>query len=117
MTIEVTVDATGAVVCNPEKKSKPKGKSTITWKLKTPGYDFVDMQFLEPQPAGGIFSNKKVKPDKITLDDDNPGGTVAVEYPYAITVVATSMKSERVTSSGLRAPETTRSPVIRNEPT
>jgi len=116
MTIKVAVDATGAVVCNPEIKSKSKGKGTITWELKTSGYDFVDMQFLDPQPAAGIFSNKVVKPNKITLDDNNPGGSVAVDYPYAITVVATSAKSDRMASSSLRSPETTRSPIIRNDP-
>jgi len=117
MAIEVTVGSTGAVTCVPEKKSKRKGKGTITWELKTSGYDFLDMQFLDPQPAPGIFSNKVVKANKITIVDDNPGGTVAVEYPYLITVVAQSSKSARMASSSLRAPETTRSPVIRNEPT
>jgi len=116
MAIKVTVDATGAVICDPETKSKSKGKGTITWELKTSGYNFVDMRFLDPQPAAGIFSNKVVKPNKITIDDDNPGGTVAVDYPYVISVVATSAESGRMASSSLKSPETTRSPVIRNDP-
>jgi hypothetical protein len=33
-----------------------------------------------------------------------------------ITVVATSAKSDRMASSSLRSPETTRSPIIRNDP-
>ncbi len=116
MAIKVTVDATGVVTCDPETKSKSKGKGTITWELKTSGYNFVDMQFLDPQPAAGIFSNKDVKANKITIEDDNPGGPVAVDYPYVITVVATSVESGRMASAGLKAPETTRSPVIRNDP-
>lgn len=116
MTIKVTVDATGAIVCNPKIKSKSKGKGTITWEMKTSGYDFVDVNFLDPQPAPGIFSNKIVKPKQMTIDDNNPGGSAAVDYPYAITVVAKPAKSDQMASSSLRSPETTRSPIIRNDP-
>lgn len=116
MTIKVTVGVDGAV-CDPEIKSKHKGKTTITWELKTSGYNFVNMQFLDPQPASGIFSNKIVKPNKITIEDNNPGGTVAVDYPYAITLVPQSAASGHKAESGLKAVIATGSPVIRNEPT
>ena len=117
MTIRITVDSGGNVIYDPQVKSKNKGKTTITWELKTSGYNFTDMRFLDPQPADGIFSNKVVKTNKITIDDDNPGGTVAVDYPYVITVVAQAATPGKQAGPGIKSVIGTSSPVIRNEPT
>ena len=118
MTIKVTVDATGVVICDPVRKVKGKGKGTITWELKTSGYDFVDMHFEDPQPPAGIFSNKVVKKNKITIDDDVKAGTPAVDYTYVITV---TKESKTPTKTAMRTAstslESSGKAIIRNEPT
>jgi hypothetical protein len=113
MTIDVTVDANGAVICDPKKKVKGKGKGTITWDLKTKGYKFVGLVFEEPPPTAGVFSNPIVKDKKITIEDDVKEGTPVVDYPYVISLTeeptaSTKSASTRLESSG-RA-------VIRNDP-
>lgn len=118
MTIKVTVDATGAVICEPEKKVKGKGKDTITWEFKTPGYDFVDLKFEDPQPPDGVFTNKDVKKNKITIDDDVKVGTPAVDYSYIITVTEASktLTKSATMTAGTRL-ESSGKAIIRNDPT
>ena len=116
MTIEVTVDTAGTVTCNPEKKVKGKGKGEITWELKTPGYDFVDMKFDDPQPPAGVFTNKVVKKNKITIDDDVKVGTPAVDYPYTIFVTKSAAISAKTAIASKRL-ESSGKAIIRNDPT
>lgn len=116
MSIEVTVDGDGTPTCTPATKSKAKGSGKLTWHLKTAGYDFTGLQFDDPQPAAGIFTNKTVLANKITMDDNNPGGGSAVDYPYTIGVAASAskpVKGARLESGRLGSG----SAVIRNEPT
>ena len=53
------------------------------------------MKFVDPQPPAGVFSNKVVKPNKITLDDDVKSRDSAVDYPYEITVTKVRRTSAR----------------------
>lgn len=111
MTIKVTVDANGSAYV-PDKEDKHKGKDTITWELMTKGYKFTGLTFLDPQPPPGIFSNLVVKDNKITIDDDNPGGRLA-EYPYRVEVEATGSGARAAMAGGFAEAN---APVIRNVP-
>lgn len=101
MNIDVTVDDKGVPSCDPYTGKQPKGKAKITWKLRTPGWVFTGLVGLPDPP----FSNLEVKPNTITIDDDNPGGTEAKDYPYTISV---SNDEGKPLASG--------NAVIRNEP-
>lgn len=124
MTIKITVNDDGTISADPRTKDKDKGKDTITWELKTKGYKFVEPGVnwgtQKPPTAPGadnVFSNMKVKDTKITVDDDNPGGSTT-DYPYTLNIVpdskdhASKFKSSDSASMLLAAGD----PIIRNGP-
>lgn len=122
MAIKVSVDANGNAYV-PKEEEKKKGKSTITWELMTKDYRFTGLTFLDPQPPPGIFSNLVVKDNKITIDDNNPGGGT-YDFSYRVEVEPTVEGRRRPAAGGgmamgfaAGAPVAeARAPVIRNVP-
>lgn len=113
MTIDVYLDTTQTppVTVVPQVKDKDKGKGTITWKPASgQDFSFVSLTFVSNP---GCFGVPDVKPNKITVDDDNSGGTSVGDFPYVIVV---SFEGKNYSSATPGPGAESSDPTIRNKP-
>lgn len=89
MTIKVCLDTTARppVTCDPVIKIKERGANdVITWERDAGDqFDFVSVTFARNP---GCFGTPKVTKDKITVSDNNSGGTSVGDFPYTVVVTA-----------------------------
>jgi hypothetical protein len=89
MSIKVYLDTSAAppVTCDPPTKEKSRGKNRrITWEPASgQKFDFSSLTFANDPPC---FGTPTVKKKKITVRDDNTGGSTVGEFPYTVVVAS-----------------------------
>jgi hypothetical protein len=113
MTISVSLNTSvnPPVTCDPPIKDKDRGHDTVTWKPASgEKFAFASLS-MHGNPA--CFGTPNVQNNKITISDNNSGGSSVGEFPYTLTVTLDGKTYSTAGQGGPGAGEG--DPMIRNK--